>query len=269
VSEARTTLETMAEHLPEGGLIVQLRGRGGAAGLLAVDQSLLAALLQARTTGRVTGTEVAARAPTQTDAILARGFFAAVLDSFADRLAGKREAAWAAGFKPRDRIADTGRLPFLMRDVPYRALDLRIDIAAGLRAGRALLILPQSPPAPRAEETDESDADAPAPSNAAPADPAPWQAAFGARVMDSEARLEAVLHRWEVPLSRLSDLKAGELLTFPRNATGAVRLVARDGTVPAEAWARSSCSMPAPKFFRSRSGKQARRTTNPTDAPAR
>jgi flagellar motor switch protein FliM len=233
VGEARATLDSMTGHLPEGGLTVHLRGRGGAAGLLALDPSLLAAVLQARTTGRVTGTEVPERAPTQTDATLARGFLAAFLDSFADRLSGKRDAEWAAGFKPRERLADTGRLPFLMRDVPYRALDIGIDIASGLRRGHATLILPQSAALPAVEMDAEMEEEAA--STAAPLDAAPWRAALGARVMESEALLEAVVHTWEFPLARLASMKPGELLTFPRNATASVRLTARDGTVVAAA----------------------------------
>jgi len=227
VGESRLTLGAMAAELPARGLHVLLRGSGGAAGLVALDASLLTAVLQAQTAGRVTDAPVAERAPTQTDAILARRFLAVLLDSFGARLAGRPAAIWAAGFQPRERVADAARLPHLLADTAYRALETEVDIAGGLRRGRLLVILPRA----GAEEATLP----PAPGEGAPPDTTrtAWREALAGRVLDSPAALEAVLCRIEIPLSEIAGLAPDRVLPIPARALGEVALEAVDGRVAA------------------------------------
>ncbi len=220
LAEARLTLASMAEALPPSGLWVMLRGPGTAAGLVTLDASLLAAVLQALTAGRVSGSGVPDRAPTQTDAILARRFLTVLLESFAARLDGSTAARWAAGFQPRERVSDPARLPHLLPDAVYRGMTVGIDIA-GLRSGTLGLILPHDPPcdgAPAAEAEAGSD-----PRLAA------WQSALAEKVMDSPVPIEAVLHRLELPLAELSRLRPDMLLPLPAQSIAAVSLEGADG----------------------------------------
>lgn len=221
VAEARLTLPAIAEALPQAGLWVALRGPGAAAGLVTLDASLLAAVLQAQTTGRITGSSVAERAPTQTDAILARRFLTLLLETFALRLEGTAQARWASGFQARDRVADPARLPHLMPDTVYRGFSAAVEIAGGLRQGRLDLILPQEP-AGEAAAADPA-ASEPDPRRAA------WQGALAQKVLDSPAALEAVLHRLEMPLADLSRLRPDMLLPLPPQAIATVSLEGADG----------------------------------------
>lgn len=217
VHDLRVTLGAMAQVLPEGGLCVLLQGPGRARGLLTLDQSLLSALVQALTTGRITGAEAPRRPPTQTDAILVRRFLTVLLETLAKRLAGHGAAQWATGFQPRDRVADPGRLPHLLLDVVYQGLSIEVDIADGLRQGVLCLILP--------ETVDLSDHDAP--------DTLARQAfteAIGRKIRNAPAELEAVLHCLRMSLAEVSALKPNMLLTLPRTALGEVTLVGCDGT---------------------------------------
>lgn len=220
VAEARMTLGSMAESLPPAGLWVMLRGPGSAAGLVTLDASLLAAVLQALTAGKVTRSSVPDRAPTQTDAILARRFLTVLLETFAARLDSAPAARWAAGFQPRDRVPDPARLPHLLADTVYRGLTVEVDIA-GLRPGALGLILPHDPP---------GDGGAVAEAEAGP-DPrlAAWQSALADKVMDSPVPIEAVLYRLELPLAELSRLRPDMLLTLPAQALSAVSLEGADG----------------------------------------
>lgn len=220
VAEARMTLGSMAEALPPAGLWVMLRGPGSAAGLVTLDSSLLAAVLQALTAGKVTGSGVPDRAPTQTDAILARRFLTVLLETFAARLDGAPAARWAAGFQPRDRVPDPARLPHLLADTVYRGLTVEVDIA-GLRPGALGLVLPHDPP---------GDGGAAAEVETGP-DPrvAAWQSALADKVMDSPVPIEAVLYRLELPLAELSRLRPDMLLTLPAQALAAVSLEGADG----------------------------------------
>lgn len=220
VTEARLTLATITGVLPTSGLWVVLRGPGTAAGLVTLDASLLAAVLQALTAGRVSGSNVPDRAPTQTDAILARRFLTVLLESFAARLDGSAAARWAAGFQPRDRVPDAARLPHLMADAVYRGLTVGVDIA-GLRSGVLGLILPHDPPGDGV------------PAVEAEAGPDPrvvaWQSALADKVMDSPVPIEAVLYRLELPLVELSRLRPDMLLPLPAQAIAAVSLEGADG----------------------------------------
>lgn len=221
VTEARSTLGDMGESLPKSGLWVLIRGPGAAAGVVTLDPSLLAAVLQAQTTGRVTGAQVSERQPTQTDAIMARRFLTVLLETFALRLEGSPAARWAAGFQPRDRIADVARLPHLLPDVVYRGLVVDVDIAAGQRSGRLGLVMPQDPPG-LAEGAADAGAE---PDMRAEA----WAGALAQQVLDSPAILEAVLHRLEIPLSELPRLQPGFVLMLPKQALHSVSLEGGDG----------------------------------------
>lgn len=220
VAETRLTLASMAEALPPSGLWVMLRGPGTAAGLVTLDTSLLSAVLQALTAGRVSGSGASDRAPTQTDAILARRFLTVLVETFAARLEGSPAARWAAGFQPRDRVSDPARLPHLMADAVYRGMSVGIDIA-GLRPGALGLILPHDPPGDGRQVADIE----------AGPDPrvAEWQSALADKVMDSPVPIEAVLHRLELPLADLSRLRPDMLLPLPAQAITAVSLEGADG----------------------------------------
>jgi flagellar motor switch protein FliM len=222
VTDLRITLRTMGDMLPVDGLWVLLQGRGRARGLICADASLLAALVQALTTGRISGAEVAERRPTQTDALLVRRVLTCVLETLALRLGGHPAEDWARGYQPRDRVTDPARLPHLLQDVVYRGLSMEVDIGDGLRAGQLLLILPQTENASEAALSDSARRES------------EGRAAARA-LLAAPTEMEAVLCRLRMPLAEIGALQPGALLTIPRRALNEVTLQGLDGTPLARA----------------------------------
>lgn len=221
VTESRLTVGGVSELLPERGLIVFLRGRGGACGIAALDRALVASILEARTTGTVSSAPVPDRAPTQTDATLVRGFLEAFMAEMSDRLDGRAGLAWAAGFQPRERVPDPDRLRYLMPDIPYCAMTTDIDVGMGVRRARITILLPK----------DEAGSAAGAhPPQRKCENAAAWGADFGARVRMSPAELDAVLCHLRVSLGEVESLEPGSLLRFPRDALAKITLTAPDGS---------------------------------------
>jgi len=220
VKELRLTRSAMADSLPDSGLWVVLRAPGGAAGIAAMDAGLLSAVLQAVTSGRLSEGPVPRRPSTQTDAIMVRPFMAGVLDGFGAGLAAHPSARWAAGFQPRDRLADGAGLVHAVADVEFHALSADIDIGSGLCAGRLDIVLPHVPGRDDAME---------APVRLEPSERDAWQSTFRAHVMESEAVLEAVLHRFELPLAELSRLAPDMVLPLPAASLDLVRMEDREG----------------------------------------
>lgn len=210
-------LDAVAELLPEGALLVLVHGQGGARGLMALDRSLLSAILQAQTTGRVTGATVAERNPTQTDAVLTRRFLSIFLDSLALRLEGQRYASWARSYSPRDRVADAKRLPHVLADGVYGTLRLTVDIAQGVRQGQLVLCLPSRGAPGVADDMASSEGRV-------------WGEAIASRVLDSQAELDAVLMRIKLPLSQVSRLAVGDVISFGAATLTRLRLEGAGGS---------------------------------------
>ncbi len=219
VTESTRTLATLPDALPQRGLWVLLQGPGRARGVLTLDPSLLAAVLQARTTGKITGKTVAERLPTQTDAILTRRFLTVFLDALGERLAAHPAAAWLGQFQPRDRIAEAASLPHLLEDIAYRCLTLALDLGHGLRPGSLGLFVP---------EVEPEQPGAPKGAPGAMRDPG-WEGALAAKVMSCPAELEAVLWRAELPLAEVSAWQPGSVLEIPAEALDSVTLMGSDG----------------------------------------
>lgn len=229
VTETPVVAAEIADHLPGGALIVFLQGRAGACGVAALDAPLLASVLEARTTGAVGPGPVTERVPTQTDAILARGFLDATLTEIAGRLEEHPGWDWLCGYHPRDRVPEAHRLPYLLPDLPYAAIRAEVDIAAGVRRGALTLVLPQAAasralprPAPVTGPRDAAEQPG--------SDGAAWRAAMRLRLGESPAGLDAVLCRLTLPLSEVEALVPGSVLTFPRATLGRVALLAADGS---------------------------------------
>jgi len=225
VQSESSAIAGLGALLPKHGLWVALHGPQRMRGVLALDARLLSGLVQALTTGEVRGDRAgldAARTPTQTDALLLRRFVALLLDTLARRLDGQPAGGWAAGYQPRDRIADAARLPHLLPDMPYRVLSCAVDIAEGARSGSLVLALPEATPAAHAE-------------NPQAAERAAFSAALGRAVADAPAELEAVLCRLQLPLDMVAGFAPGMVLSLPRHAVAEVVLQGCDGRPAATA----------------------------------
>lgn len=218
IAESRVSLQTMAKVLPDGALCVLLHGPGNARGVVALDRNTVASMLQALTLGRFSEAPIPDRPSTSTDAMLARRFLAELLTVFAASLAGHSAAGWATGFTPRDRIDDLRGLPHLLRDVSYRMFAITVDIGAGLRSGQICVLLPT--------EGAAGTNGIPAPGLVEPPD---WSGRMERMILDSPARLDAVLCRLRLTLSDVAAMQPGDTLRLPARVLYEISLEGASG----------------------------------------
>jgi len=256
VRRATAPLGGLATVLPAGGLWVLLQGPQRLRGILGLDASLLTGLVQSLTTGQVRAGDGGTRAATQTDALLLRRFFAALLETLAHRLDGQPEADWAAGYQPRDRVADAARLPHLLPDMPYLVVSCDVDMADGVRRGTCVLALPQASPTAQADDPRA-------------AERAAFTAALGRVVADAPAELEAVLCRMSLSLDRVAGLAPDSLLPVPRHAVSEIVLQGCDGRQIATARLGQSRGVRAVKVLTTAAGaaRPAADDATPTAPP--
>lgn len=213
----RAGIGALGGLLPRDGLWVTLQGPHRLRGVVGLDASLLAGLVQALTLGQVRRDDTTApRKTTQTDAMLLRRFLAVLLDTLARRLDGQPQGAWAAGYQPRDRIADAARLPHVLPDMPYHVLGCDVDVADGARKGTIVLALPEAGPVAQMD-------------NPQAAERAAFTAALAQTLSDAPADLEAVLCRMTLSLDTVTGLAPDMVLPIPRHSVGEVVLQGCDG----------------------------------------
>ncbi|RYH12001.1 FliM/FliN family flagellar motor switch protein [Tropicimonas sp. IMCC6043] len=210
------SLSDLLERLPENGLLAVLEGPRDGQGLFAFDSSALAAIIEKLTTGSVGTAPPSLRRPTRTDAALAADLIDGTLQRFETALAGREDFRWASGFGYSTHVEDIRPLGLLLEDIDYRIFGLTLDFELGRRQGRMLLALPaqgcaEIPP----------DAASGAPPDA-PADP-DWAPGLAARVLQGEVSLEAVLHRFQLPISAVGALRVGDEIPIPVSALDNLR----------------------------------------------
>ncbi len=217
----RRSLGELVEMLPEPAMICALdEGAGEATGVVVLDATLMAGMVEAMTTGVVTPVERGAegsgtRRPTRTDAAL----LAPVLDR---ALAGLEIGAGEAGMTDLARgfrfaaTVDGGRaLSLLLEDIPYRLLSGEVDISAGARRGLFLLAMPEGQALGGPRDKPEPDLR--------------FTEALAAQVGEAEARLEAVLLRLSLPLGHVMALQVGEEVALPRADIARIMVEGLDG----------------------------------------
>ncbi|SDJ80054.1 FliM/FliN family flagellar motor switch protein [Aliiruegeria lutimaris] len=200
-SERIVFLADLLERLPEQGLLAVLEGPGDGQGLLSMDVEALSAIIEKQMTGAVAQAPPPSRRVTRTDAALA----------------GRPEARWASGFGYSSHVEDLRPLGLLLEEIDCRIFGLSLDFEIGTREGQLLLALP-------AEGRSEALPDiAPRLSVEKPADPH-WEPGLEGLVLEGEVRLEAILHRFKLPISAIPSLKVGDEIPIPLTAIDNVRL---------------------------------------------
>jgi flagellar motor switch/type III secretory pathway protein FliN len=205
------------ESLDKKDLLLLLDGPDGAIGLAAVDRSVLTGIVEVQTIQQVTQLPVdEERELTPTDAAMMSPLLDGTLSRLEDALDGSPTQALVAGFRFGAMIEDPRAASLLLDAASYRAFRADMDLALGRRKGRLSLILPE----PRVKRGGDTDADKPGP-----------HAELLGRV---PARLDAVLTRITLPLSRARVLKVGDTLTLSRDALDRVEVYAGPGHLVAK-----------------------------------
>lgn len=208
VALARRSLAEVVELPPERGLIALLDRAGDGVGLMMLSAPVLAGLVEHMTTGTVTPAAAPVRRPTRTDAAMLSGLIDAAL------------AGLAGGWRYAGFLDDPRPLGLLLDDVLFDVIVADVSLAGGAKSGAVVLVLPDLPQAALTSPED------------APADRFPKDLA--ARVEMAESRMDAVIARLSLPLSRLSNLMAGEVLALSGASVDRVRLTGVDGRILAE-----------------------------------
>ncbi|GAA3878108.1 FliM/FliN family flagellar motor switch protein [Celeribacter arenosi] len=215
VAEDRSAISRLAGQMPESGLLFLLEGPGGATGLAAFDPFAVAAMVEQQTTGDVLKRAPEVREPTATDAMMCTDITQQILELFADCLTEAENPPDVAGYSVSSQLSEARSIGLAFEDVPYRLYRVSLSLGHVAREGEMILVFPYQAPQENAKAR-ESDV---------------WETAFETAVLGSAARLDGVLHRFELPLTAVMELEAGMLLGLPAAALGRVEVLADDRVV--------------------------------------
>jgi flagellar motor switch protein FliM len=212
VADETLLLDDLLSRLPEGALLLSLAapGRGGPAGLAALDLQTVSALIEAQLTGCVRSQAPRPRAMTATDAALAAPVVGAFLSEVAATAGDGPLSGWAEGAVTGKRLADVKAAEIALPHGPFRMVSLTLDLGVGERQGQVLVALlgPRPTVAPGVAEA--------------------RAAAFNRRlrenVLSAEAPLTAVLHRMRLPFAVVEGLRPGQVIALPGVRVTSVRL---------------------------------------------
>ena len=214
-AQDRLKLDVLLDNLPKESMLMLLDGPDGSRAVAALDIQLVAALIEVQTIGYVAASSANPRPTTRTDSIMCEPFVSRVLQELGGHLSTTGAARWACGFSGGERVESLRHLGLVLEDVEYRLFQLTLDIAEGAKTGTLLLALPAEGRAKTVSGQDGAD----------------WGLALERAVNGSQAEINAVLYRLNMPLSEVTGFKPGDLLQVPVAAISDVALEALDGMI--------------------------------------
>jgi len=225
VDERRLSLAELPEAIEDRALLAVLEGPAEGLGLAVIAPSLLAALIEVQTTGRLAPAPPPVRRATRTDAVMVAGFIDRTLEELEKTLAELPEIIWAGGFRYASYLDDPRPLGLLLEDIGFRVLQLDLELGpGGERKGGLVLALPANGRGAAPRPVAEADAHEGAPAAGSLADTARWKADLERVVLQAPAMLEAVLHRLTLPLSAVLSFAPGTELPVPLAALEELRV---------------------------------------------
>ena len=225
LNERRLSLAELPEALADRALLAVLEGPSEGLGLAAVAPSLLSALIEMQTMGKLAAAPPPPRRPTRTDAAMIAEFLDHALEGFEQAIAELPDVVWAGGFRYASYLDDPRPLGLMLDDAGFRVLQIELALGpGGARRGDLLLAFPAigRGPAPRSAPGPDGH-DAPHEQGAL-ADAARWKADMERAVQQVPATLDAVLHRLTLPLSAVLAFSEGTELPVPLAALEELRL---------------------------------------------
>ena len=221
VAEEVTRLDDALSTLTDNLMLVGLHRERQLAGLIAVDMQFRSAVMEVQTTGALFAAVAEDRAPTRTDKVLCDPFVAAFVSSFPVAVTGTPFEGWCDGVVADEQIGSLREAGLMLDDGDYRIVRMTMDFGVADRQGLLVLVLPLVVESPMTDLTPDPLID--------------WDSAFQEVVGDAPASLEAVLHRFSLPLAQAQALEVGTVLPLTGCSVNSVRLVAPDGQKVAEA----------------------------------
>ncbi len=196
MTETRTGIDEVTKELPDPSLILRLNGPAGAVGLAIVCPQVTAAVIEAKTVGRVVEGAAQDRKATRTDARLVSGFLDYLLGKFAGLAEGCEDIPAVAGFTTGVALAEARVAVMALADEKHVRYQMQVDFAGGAKTGQLFLIFPaEAVSAVKVDKVQEA-----------------WRGTMEKAVLGANSRLEAILCRMRLPLSELTALRPGDLL---------------------------------------------------------
>lgn len=195
------------------GLGMLLQGGAQERGVALVDAQVLAGFVEHLTMGRVAPTQAEERTPTQTDTMIMSDVLNCILAAFDAEMALLPDAPPISGFRYLSVLENDKAALMAIEDFPYRAHRLTLDLGNGAKSGDIQLYFPYDPPRKPDHLAQEYRA---------------WHKDWRAQVMHLHAPIEAVLHRFSVPVSEISGLEVGTTFQIPASQITAVTLEGLD-----------------------------------------
>lgn len=244
------SLAELLEMPPLHALIAVLQGPADCMGLLVLSPTVLAAMTEAMTLGKVATAPLVTRRPTRTDAAMVADTLDTALEGLDAVLAQEADLIWAGGFRYASFLDDPRPLGLLLEDIEYRVISTEVSLGHGARAGAILLALPaegrgQHPALPfGGQKSDENDGPV-------------FAQALASQVEEANCILDAVLSKVSLPLARVLDLKIGEIVTLSRAGIDRIHFEGLDGRALAEGKLGQHRGMRAIRLAPSDSGQNA------------
>ena len=212
-TQARLLQDDVPDALGEDRILILVDGPDRAIGVVSVDRGCLTALIQQQTMCRVTGGAPSERAFTPTDAAMVAPLLNGAIERAAVLAEIPADKDCLTGFRFGAKADDIRAVILALEAERFRLFDLTIDFDSGKMQGRMTLALPELEPG--AEEEDGALAES----------RARMQRAVGA----AQADLMAVIGHLRLPLSKLEDMKAGDVLPLVHDRLNQADLIAIDG----------------------------------------
>ena len=227
LAQARVGLAEVLEVPPARALVAVLEGPGEGLGMLVLSPEVFQAMVEILTIGRVAPMAAAARKPTRTDAAMLAPMIDAALIDLEAGLAEEADLTWAGGWHYASFLEDPRPLGLMLEDIAYRLVTVEVDLSLGARRGRVVLALPAEG---RGRKPRSKAAGAISDTVAAERR---FAEELAEQVSSAEVRLEAVLTRVSLPLSRVVGLSVGDQLVL-NAALDKISLEGLDGRKMAE-----------------------------------
>lgn len=239
LSPAAITLAEMAELLPSPALLSVVEGAGEAIGVVAICPTLMTALIEVETLGRITARQVEPRRPTRSDAMICADFVNTLLGELGEEMTRIDGFENFAGFRYASFMDDQRPLLLMLDDSPYRSLRFRLRLGQSPgREGEVFVALPQKQAATALPLTRDDRAAAPNPGigqqtqvTPAAAEQPPAEPGPDIALLMREAPIDVigVLCRRRLRLGLLRHLAPGQILPLPRVDLAETRLETRLG----------------------------------------
>jgi flagellar motor switch protein FliM len=235
IRQSRVDVADVVAQIDETWALFPLLHDDGEVGAFCLDPSTVTAFVEHQTMGRVSDTPDSFRELTRTDKALAQPFLHTFLSLFDDLLAGEPTEYWTCGYLCDDAAESRHVLALQLEATEFRAFEITLDVVGVARSGTLRFFLPLKEPGMPKPKKVRSSRFEPKPDvpDETP-QPAPGKS-MRPVALNAQIELNAVMCSNSVPLSKLNDLKPGELLHLPRDPLSQSRVEHSSGhtSIPA------------------------------------